>query len=81
MKSIHKIQQEMEANQNHNSDVVKRQFEVFNITFHVLRDCTQLIYTQQQLNVTYGTVAALLLFLCQYQELTERYFMPTDSIS
>ena len=61
LKSIHKIQQEMGGNQNRIWEVVEKQFEVFYKNFHVLRDCTQFLYTQQQLNFNYDTVAALLL--------------------
>ena len=53
----------METNQNRNWDIVEQQFEIFNKNFHILRDCTQLLYTQQQLNFNYDTVTALLLTL------------------
>ena len=53
----------METNQNRNWDIVEQQFEVFNNNFHILRDCSQILYTQQQLNFNYDTVTALLLTL------------------
>ena len=60
---IVKIQQEMQNTQNKNWQIIEDQFEIFEQNIHVLRDCTQLLFTHQQINFNFDTIAALLLVL------------------
>ena len=57
---IAKIQKEMQENQNKNWKIVQQQFEIFQNNFHVLRDCTQMLFSNQQLNFNFDTAASLL---------------------
>ena len=57
---IAKIQKEMQENQNKNWKIVQQQFEIFQNNFHVLRDCTQMLFSHQQLNFNFDTAASLL---------------------
>ena len=60
---VSKIQQEMQDNQNKNWKVVQDQFDIFEKNFHLLRDCTQMLFSNQQLNFNFDTVASLLSIL------------------
>ncbi len=57
---ITKIQREMRDNQNRNWKVIQQQFETFQSNFHILRDCTQVLFSNQQLNFNFDTIASLL---------------------
>ena len=50
----------MQDNQNKNWKVVQDQFYIFEKNFHLLRDCTQMLFSNQQLNINLDTVASLL---------------------
>ena len=50
----------MQENQNKNWKIVQQQFEIFQNNFHVLRDCTQMLFSHQQLNFNFNTAASLL---------------------
>ena len=60
LKEITKIQMEMAENQNKNWKVVEEQFEIFEKNIHILRDCEQLLFSNQQLNFNFDTIASLL---------------------
>ena len=57
---LHAIQKELVRTQHENWKIVEEQFQVFHSNIHILRDCTQLLYTNQQLNFNFDTVASLL---------------------
>ena len=63
LKEIEKIQREMADTQNKNWRIVEEQFEVFEKNFHILRDCSQMLFSNQQLNFNFDTVASLLAVL------------------
>ena len=60
---VSEIQQEMQENQNKNWKVVQDQFDIFEKSFHLLRDCTQMLFSNQQLNFNFDNVASLLSIL------------------
>ena len=57
---IRHIEQLMAENQNKNWKIIEEQFQTIEINFHVLRDCTQIFYCNQQLNFNLDTAASLL---------------------
>ena len=57
---IRHIEQLMAENQNKNWKIIEEQFQTIERNFHVLRDCTQILYSNQQLNFNLDTVASLL---------------------
>ena len=44
---VSEIQQEMQNNQNQNWKVVQDQFDIFEKNLHLLRDCTQMLFSNQ----------------------------------
>ena len=61
MKSpLHQIQKELAETQDNNWKIIENQFAVFQNNIHLLRDCTQILFSRQQMNFNYDTVAALL---------------------
>ena len=46
--------------QNENWRIVEEQFDIFSRNIHLLRDCTQLLFSRQQLNFNYDSVASQL---------------------
>ena len=60
LEEIQKTQTEMQNNQNQNWKIVEKQFEIFEENIHILRDCNELLFSNQQLNFNFDTVAALL---------------------
>ena len=50
----------MTETQNKNWSIIEEQFNVFEGNFHVLRDCTQMLFSNQQLNFNFDTAASLL---------------------
>ena len=50
----------MQDNQNRNWEIIEEQFAVIDENFHVLRDCDQILYSNQQLNFNFDTIASLL---------------------
>ena len=57
---LHQIQQELAETQDNNWKIIENQFAVFQNNIHLLRDCTQLLFSRQQMNFNYDTMAALL---------------------
>ena len=57
------IEQEMQVNQNKNCKVVQDQLDIFEKNFQLLRDCTQMLFSNQQLNFSFDTVASSLSIL------------------
>ena len=55
-----RIKHLMAENQNKNLKSREAQFQTEERNFHVLRDCTQNLYSNQQLNFNLDTVASLL---------------------
>ena len=60
---IEEAQQQMTATQNNNWKIIEEQFQAINTNFHVLRDCTQMLFSTQQLNFNFDTTASLLSLL------------------
>ena len=50
----------MVATQNENWALIEQQFAVFERNFHVLRDCDQMLFPNQQLNFNFDTLSSLL---------------------
>ena len=50
----------MQENQNKNWKIVEQHFEIFQNNFHVLRDGTQILFSNQQFNFNFDTAASLL---------------------
>ena len=50
----------MSETQNKNWAIIQGQFDVFQHNFHVLRDCTQLLFPSQQLNFNFDILSSLL---------------------
>ena len=57
---VRRIEQLMAENQNKNWKIIEEQFQTIERNFHVLRDCTQILYSNQQLNFNLDTAASLL---------------------
>ena len=77
---ISEIQQEMQDNQNENWKVVQDQFDVFEKNFHLLRDCTQMLFSNQQLNFNFDTVASLLSIYTPTSKVIVQLYMPIVEI-
>ena len=58
--ALNAIQSEMAATQDKNWVIIQEQLAVYEQNFHVLRNCDQLLFANQQLNFTYDTVSSLL---------------------
>ena len=58
--ALYSIQKEMAETQNKNWAIIQEQFDVFQHNFHILRDCTQLLFSNQQLNFNFDTLSSLL---------------------
>ena len=58
--ALHDIQRELVDTQNKNWALIQQQFDVFEHNFHVLRDCNQLLFSNQQLNFNFDTFSSLL---------------------
>ena len=58
--AINEIQADMTATQNKNWALIEQQFAVFERNFHVLRDCDQMLFSNQQLNFNFDTLSSLL---------------------
>ena len=57
---ISKIQTTLQETQNKNCEIIEEQFEVFQNTFHVLRDCNQVLFSNQQFDFNFEIIASLL---------------------
>ena len=63
LEGFQRAQLEMASNQNKNWEIVEKQFEVFEKNIHIVVDCTQLLFSNQQLNLISDTMASLLAIL------------------
>ena len=63
LQDIEKAQQQMTDTQNRNWQIFEERFETINENFHIMRDCTQLLFSNQQLNFNFDTTASLLTLL------------------
>ena len=63
LSEIQKAQIELTENQNKNWEIVQKQFDVFEQNIHILRDCNELLFSNQQLNFNFDTVSSLLSIL------------------
>ena len=60
---IREIQRQMSETQNKNWAVVEEQFDILEYNIHILRDCDQMLYSNQQINFNFDSAAALLTLL------------------
>ena len=58
--ALNAIQSEMAATQDKNWVIIQKQLAVYEQNFHILRDCDQLLFANQQVNFTFDTVSSLL---------------------
>ena len=58
--ALYSIQNEMAETQNKNWALIQGQFDAFQHNFHILRDCTQMLFSNQQLNFNFDTLSSLL---------------------
>ena len=63
LKEIRETQKQMTETQNKNWAIIEEQFNVFEGNFHILRDCAQMLFSNQQLNFNFDTAASLLSML------------------
>ena len=63
LEDIENNQKQMEETQNKNWEIIERQFEIIDQNFHILRNCDQMLFSNQQLNFNYDTAASLLSLL------------------
>ena len=60
MAALNAIQCEMAATQDKNWVIIQEQLAIYEHNFHILRDCNQLLFVNQQLNFSFDTVSSLL---------------------
>ena len=60
---IEEAQKQMTETLNKNWQVVKEQLKAIEKNFHILRDCTQLLFSNQRLNFNFDTTAPLMSLL------------------
>ena len=60
LKAIHDIQNQMAEIQNENWEVIQNQLETYRNEIHKMRNCDQLLFTRQQINFNFDTIASLL---------------------
>ena len=58
--ALNAIQAEMSATQIRNWVIIQEQFDVFEQNFHILRDCKQMLFSNQQLNFNFDSLSSLL---------------------
>ena len=58
--ALNAVQSGMAATKDNNWVVIQEQLAIHAQTFHILRDCDQLLFTNQQLNFNFDTVSSLL---------------------
>ena len=58
--ALQAIQAEMSRTQNTNWAIIQEQFDIYADNFHILRDCDQLLFANQQLNFNFDTISSLL---------------------
>ena len=71
-----KIQQDLQHNKNKNRKVVQDQFDNFEKNFHPSRDCTQMLFSYQPLNLIFKTLASLLSILYADIKVDLQFYMP-----
>ena len=60
LSEIRAIQQHTIENQNRNWKILEEQFATIQGNFHILRDCTQTLFSNQQITFNFDTAASLL---------------------
>ena len=60
LSEIRAIQQQTIENQNRHWKILEEQFATIQGNFHILRDCTQTLFSNQQINFNFDTAASLL---------------------
>ena len=60
LSEIRAIQQHSVENQNRSWKILEEQFATIQGNFHILRDCTQTLFSNQQINFNFDTAASLL---------------------
>ena len=60
LSEIRAIQQHIIENQNRNWKIIEEQFSTIQGNFHFLRDCTQTLFSNQQINFNFDTAAITL---------------------
>ena len=58
--AIRQSQEEMIQTQSANWEIIEKQFKTFQLNFHILRDCSQMLLSNQQLNFNFDTYSSLL---------------------
>ena len=58
--ALNAIQAEMASTKNRNWAIMQEQFVAFDQNFHFLRDCNQLLLSNQQLNFNFDSLSSLL---------------------
>ena len=60
LSEIRAIQKQNIENQNRNWKILEEQFATIEGNFHILPDCTQTMFSNQQINLNFDTAASLL---------------------
>ena len=60
LKEVEEAQQQMVETQNQNWQLIEEQFNAISMNFHILRDCTQMIFSNQQVNFNFDNMASIL---------------------
>ena len=60
---IRATQKQMSETQNKNWAIIEQQFQVIEDNLHILRDCNQMLFSNQQINFNFDTAASLLTLL------------------
>ena len=60
LRTLHNIQRQMNELQNSNWHVITNQLETFRDNIHEFRNCDQLLFSRQQINFNFDTIATLL---------------------
>ena len=63
LKEVEEAQQQMVETQNQNWQLIEEQFNAISMNFHILRDCTQMLFSNQQVNFNFDTMASILSLL------------------
>ena len=58
--ALNAIQAEMSGTQNLNWAIIQEQLDVFENNFYILRDCNQMLFSNQQLNFNFDTLSSFL---------------------
>ena len=75
---IEEAQQQTTETQNNNWKIIEEQFQAINTNFQVLRDCTQMLFSREQLNFNFDTTASLLSLLYSDMKSYSPQFTPID---